>query len=268
MAKIESINGATGREVTDADLQDLNEDSLTQPEPEVVSTEDAPNSDLPEGLPVQEEPQVSAAELERESEIDRLKRLGVYRPGLIESTDDLAKSYTNIERHMSQTRPVQVSPQEDPATAYRALQEMISNDPAAAMLEVGKVIQMGTRGEIESLREELFFANRPETNKYKDEIREIRRTNPNITIEDAHNMVRGRHFEDMISETERTTTDKVRRQQTDKMLAQRERAGGVRTTPLSQEEKLNKLVDDARAKGITGRALVKLMEAALPIDGE
>lgn len=267
---ISGIDGAVGSPISDDDLRE-DEDEVAVGEETLPNPEDA--SDLPEGLPDREEPQGSVTEPTQESEIDRLKRLGVYRPGLIESVEDLTKSYRNIETFVSQTKRVPANeappqPQIDPNRVYQDFQNEFDTNPVNAVLRIAAATQDSMRRELDGLREESFLSGNAEAQKYRDEIKAVRDAYPGISVQDAFNQVRGAHIDEILSTKSQETVQQVRRQETDKVLAQRERAGGVRTTPLSPEEKLNATISAAKAKGLKGRAFVDAMKEALPTDEE
>ena len=91
----------------------------------------------------------------------------------------------------------------------------------------------------------------------------MRQAYPGMKIADAYNSVRGRHVDEIIAEREAKAVEATRRQETDKVLAQREKAGGIRTAQLTQEQKLNQAIRDARAKGLSGDALRQAMRDAI-----
>jgi hypothetical protein len=260
----DEITGATNRMVTDADI--LEDQEEVEPAEEVEETELKPDvdEDLPEGLPPQEG--ATSPEPARESEIDRLKRLGLHRPGMIESIDDLGKSYKHLEHFVSTTRRAEAAPapqpQIDPQRMYQELQEEFANDPVAATTKISNALQYNMQVEVENMKADLFYTARPDAEKFRGEIDEIRKQYPGMKMSDAYDTIKGRHLDEVIADKERQAVEATRRQETDKVLAQREKAGGIRTAQLTPEQRYQQKVADAKARGLRGDALIREMEKA------
>jgi len=263
----DELTGADGQQITDADL--LEDQMESEPAEEGIEPERKPDvdSDLPEGLPAQEGERTSP-EPARESEIDRLKRHNLHRPGMIETFDDLAKSYKNIEHFVSTTKRVEATapppqPMVDPQKVMEELQEEFIQNPVAATTKIANAVQYQVTQKIDAMESDFFYSANPDARKWQEEITTMRQAYPGMKIADAYNSVRGRHVDEIIAEREAKAVEATRRQETDKVLAQREKAGGIRTAQLTQEQKLNQAIRDARAKGLSGDALRQAMRDAI-----
>ena len=228
---IDEVHGAQGKEMSDEDEAELAADLRENDAEDVISEPPAENmvdDDLPEGIT---EPEVDEpAEPEVNPEVERLKELGLYRPGLIESMDDLGKSYKHIETEFSR-RPVVERPAEpayDPQADIEALQDELQTNPVSAIAKIANAMQEGNRTEINSLKESLFYGSHPDANDFKDEIAEIQENIPGLGIQDAFDMARGRNADKVIAKA--TSTEK--RRATERQVALREKPGGVRTAPV------------------------------------
>lgn len=225
-----------GKEMSDEDLAELEADTRT--DLEVESTEpiegaESVDDDLPEGITEpEEEPEPSEPEVD--PEVERLKKLGLYRPGLIDDWDDLAKSYKHLEAEFSR-RPVVEKPTQpdyDPQAEIEALQEELQVNPVAAIARIANAMQDGTRTELNELKEGLFYANHPDANDFKGDISEIQKEFPGLGIQAAFDMAKGRNVDKVVE----MATQKEKRRATERQVALREKPGGVRTTPVDADK--------------------------------
>ena len=224
-----------GKEMSDEDVAELEadtrDDSEADPVEPVVGAESVDN-DLPEGPTEPEE--VTTPEPAVDPEVERLKKLGLYRPGLIDNWDDLGKSYKHLEAEFSR-RPVVEKPAQaayDPQADIEALQEELISNPVAAIAKIANAMQEGNRREIGQLKESLFYGNRPEANDFKEEIAEIQKEYPDLGIQAAFDMAKGRNSDKVIE----LATNKEKRRATERQVALREKPGGVRTAPVDADK--------------------------------
>ena len=239
---------AQGKELTDATEGQLTEDLVPEVEADdgEPSTE-PPEEDLPEGLTEPEAgKETPSAEPSGESEVDRLKRLGVFKEGLIESDEDLAKSYKHAEHFISTTKR---APHED-TTQTPPSSEMIqqladglsSGDPnerLRTVVQVYNAMNIGDRQKLEGIDERLFAGSHEDYNTYSVDIEAVKAKYPGIAIEDAYNMALGKNREKLISDASRTASEAEKRRETDRQQALREKPGaGVRTGPVDIDSQL------------------------------
>lgn len=255
---LDPVHGAAGAEMTDDDLAELNADTRggeveeTQLLPEDEESKQV--EELPETTPEPEA--VKAAEPFEEPEIERLKRLGLYRPGLIESFDDLGKSYKHIEAEFSRRPHVEVAkpPAPDPREVQQQLEQEFQDNPVNAMLRVATAVSYGTQQEVANIRNELFYANNPDAEGHRGDIEAALGRYPGMPIKEAWSMVRGSNIDQFTKNAadEAARTERTRASQ--KIMASRERPGGVRTAPVSPEQGIIMAM-----KGKTGREAVDAM---------
>jgi len=225
-----------GKEMSDEDLAELEADTRTDMEvepTEPIEGAESVDDDLPEGI-TEPEDEASPAEPEVDPEVERLKKLGLYRPGLIDDWDDLAKSYKHLEAEFSR-RPVVEKPTQpayDPQAEIEALQEELQVNPVAAIAKIANAMQEGNRQEINQLKESLFYGSRPEANDFRSEIAEIQREFPGLGIQAAFDMAKGRNVDKVVE----MATQKEKRRATERQVALREKPGGVRTTPVDADK--------------------------------
>lgn len=260
-AILDPVHGASGHEMSDADVAELAEDTRAaeteevepQLEPEEIQEE------LPEEIP---QPEVSEEpEPEEEPEVDRLKRLGLYRPGMIESFDDLGKSYRHLEAAFSNRPKVEVSPPPapDPQKTMDELAEEYSINPIAATAKIAQAMTYGTQQEIAALRNELFYTTNPGARDHQDGIDAVMKRYPGIGIRDAYNLYRGENFDKLVQAERQSATQLEKRRASEKTMALRESAGGVRTSPVSPEQRLNMAVQGKSGTDATN-AMIEVLE--------
>lgn len=234
---LDPVHGAEGKEMTDDDLSELEADTRDEgegEEPELTEPEEG-TEDLPEGISEPEDVE-TPSEPEVDPEVERLKRLGLYRPGLIESFDDLGKSYSYLEKEFSR-RPTVEKPAEpaiDPARVMQELQEEFEVNPIAAIARVANSLQLENRTEIDKLKDGLFYISHPDAKDFKDEIKDIQAEFPGIGIQAAFEMARGRNIDKVIA----SATQAEQRRATEKRVALREKPSGIRTTPVDAAKAL------------------------------
>jgi hypothetical protein len=243
---------ASGSELTDDTEDQLTEDLAEETEAEPEESAEPPESDdLPEGLTEPEAgKETPPAEPSGESEVDRLKRLGVFKEGLIESDADLAKSYKHAQDFISSTRraPREDATQEPGSTKEeldQLAQALLSNDPQvrlAATARVANAVNYGQKQELEGINERLFAGTHEDFNIYSTDIQANKDKYPGIDIEDAYNMALGKNRDTLVSEASKTASANEQRRETDKQRALREKPGaGVRTGPVDLESRLSQL---------------------------
>jgi len=232
------IHGAEGHEMTDADLAELEAETQGA---EVEETE-LPPEELQEELP-EETPQPEVeeeAEPDGESDVERLKRLGMFRPGLIETVDDLVKSYHYLEKAFSDRPKVEVpqQPAPDPQKMMEELQYEYEANPIAAVAKIASAMQYGTQQELAGLRNELFYSSNPDARNHQEGIDSVMKRYPGIGIRDAYNMYRGENFDKLAEAKTTQVAQQERRRALEKTIATREKGGGVRTSELTPERGL------------------------------
>lgn len=261
---------ATGKEMTDNDVSELLADERNPAEgekPELLSeSEDIVDNDLPEGLP--EEGAEQAPEPEGQSDLDRLKEMGVYRPGLIETVEDLGKSYLHIDKAYS-SRPVvekEVAPEPkiDPDQYIKELNDdLVSGEnPLQAVVKVVNAMNAQTNNELQDLRSRQFVSDNPDAKELQQDMADIQQRYPGLGTQDAYNMARGSKIDTIVDTTKNDAIQNERRRETDKKQALRERPAGVRAAPVSAEHALKQAM-----AGKTGDEAVRAMEAVLDKQG-
>lgn len=254
---IDEAHGAQGVEMSDEDVAELEADTRSDAEvnaePPVETPED---TDLPEGIT--EPPEVpELAEPVVDPEVERLKELGLYRPGMVESWEDVGKSYKHLEAEFSRRPTVEkpVEPQVDQERMMEDLQEEMISNPVAAVAKISNAMQANMQAELNKLKDGVFYGNHSDANDFKAEIGEIQKELPGIGMQDAFDLAKGRNSDKVIAQA--TQTEK--RRATSKMLASREKPGGVRTAPVDAD----KAIAAAAAGGGSAQEIIARMQKVL-----
>jgi hypothetical protein len=257
---IDEVHGAQGAEMSDEDVAELETDTRSDTEVEAEPSVETPvDEDLPEGIT--EPPEVpEPAEPEVDPDVERLKELKLYRPGLIETTEDALQSLKWHEQHKEEyveKARQEVAPQVDPERIMEELQDEIQTNPVSAMVRIANAMQEGNRSEINKLKEDLFYGNSPDAKDFRGEIGEIQKEIPGLGMQDAYDLARGRNSDKVIAQA----TQVEKRRATEKQVALREKPGGVRTAPVDAAQ----AVKDAAAGGgsaqETVNRMIKVLEA-------
>lgn len=259
---------ASGKELTDETEGQLTEDLVDEAEADPEESAEPPDEDLPEGLT---EPEADKgkppAEPSGESDVDRLKRYGVFQPGLVESFEDLAKSHTHAQNFISTTKRV---PREDappPSTdeIKQLVQEFDSDDPSeklGAVVKVFNAMLVNDREKLAGIDERLFAGSKADFKTYSPEIEAIKAKYPGMAIEDVYNMAVGKNRDSLVSEASRTASETERRRETDKREALREKPGaGVRTGAVDLQGQLEALATEYSGEELVSKMNILLTKA-------
>ena len=246
---------ARGKELTDATEGQLTEDLV--PEVEVEGGEpstEPPEEDLPEGLTEPEaDKDIPSAEPSGESDVDRLTRLGVYKPGLVETDEQWATSYKHAQDFISSTRR---APREDaPPPSTELINELADglahDDPKVrlqAVVQVVNAMSAGQQQKLDGIDNRLFAGSHADYSEYAADVEAAKAKYPGIATEDAYNMARGMYPDKLISKATLDATAAEKRRETDRQQALREKPGaGVRTGPVDIDGQLAALA--ARFRG-------------------
>ncbi len=266
----EFMGAASGKELTDETEGQLTEALVDEAEADPEESAEPPDEDLPEGLTESEADKGKPpAEPSGESEVDRLKRLGVFKEGLIESDEQWATSYKNAQNFISTTKR---APREDAplpsADLIKQLTEGLSsddpNEKLATVVQVFNAMTVNDREKLAGIDERLFAGSHADFKTYSPAVDAIKAKYPGIDIEDAYNMALGQNRDSLVSEASRVASEVEKRRETDKREALREQPGvGVRTGAVDLQGQLEEL-----ALRYEGEELISKMNILLAKDGK
>jgi cell fate (sporulation/competence/biofilm development) regulator YlbF (YheA/YmcA/DUF963 family) len=257
---IDEVHGAHGEEMSDEDVAELKADTRdnvevdeAEPQSETAETVD---DDLPEGVTKPEVAEV--AEPEVDPEVERLKKLDLYRPGLIETTEDALKSLKWHEQHKEEyveKARREAQPAYDSKAEMEALVEELQTNPVAAIAKIANAMQDGDRQDITEMKETLFYSTHTDAADYKSEIVEIQKET-GLGIQDSFDLAKGR---DSGKVADKATLIEKRRA-TDRQVALRETPSGIRTAPVDAGKALNAAAaGEGSADEIVDR-MIKILE--------
>lgn len=254
----------SSEEVDDSNLNQIKQDEnpdFKEDAPPGAELPEAKEGDFADDLafelegeesPEPKKDQKSEAERLAEAEKEWLEKEKVYKPGLIESQEDLAKSYRHLEHHMSSTRrtdkPEPPSEPDPKATFQGLIEDIGSEDPAVrarAVVQISNAVNSRNSNEVRELRKEFFKKdNEEQYGVIESELDNIETQNPGIAFKDAVDLARGRKFDDL----QKLTLDKgslaAQKREQQRQLALREQPGGIRTGPVDVTTELNKVAND------------------------
>ena len=233
------------KEVDDEDVRSMNDDDIN---PDLDDEESEPDEerdeDLDDDLEGDPEPDSQVSE---PSEVDRLKELGVYKPGLVETFADLAKSWRHSQRmiHSGQHKETQAPSNED--ILAPVLAGLDNPDPsvrATAVFRLATAAASGSDERSARLEKRLLKMSDPEGyGLVEDDLEQIMSDYPSLTLDDAFDMAVGRNKDTYASIHKEKAIKIERSREATKQLASRERSGGIRTATASLESRLNGLAN-------------------------
>lgn len=262
------IDGVTGQEVDDSDIDEMNAGAdvnteITGAEPK----EEASVDDLPEGITEPEGDITPEPAGDPDPDVERLKQAGVYRPGMVESLEDLAKSQLQLERRFNE-RPLETrKPREESQVSDQQIMEELNqqfiDNPAHAATRIANAVASNNAQDIQTIKEGLFHLVHPEASKHSEAMTDIQSRYPGMDMSDAFAMAQGRDIDNLSSNLTEQANVTAQKRQIAKQVALREKPAGVRTEPQNLSDALN-----TAAAGKTGHEAVVAMEAVLNKHGK
>lgn len=248
-------------DIDDDNIEEMNMDIRTDSDLDEGATEPSPE-DLEDSLPEDsEDSEEQVSEPADDPEVERLKDLGLFREGIIENFNDLGKSYKHLEKKFSETRPAKPQREDtyiDPEQVRRELAVEFQRDPISVITRITNAMNYSTNSELKELRKELIAAKHDDYDDLKETIQEVERSYPDLDIEDALALARGRNIDKYTSKA----SEKERKREANRQLAQREKAGGVRTTAPSVEERLKQAREKAQSEAEFRKISEQILEQA------
>ncbi len=256
------IDGVTGQNIEDGDIDEMNTGTNVNAEVNEIEPEAEISDDLPEGI-TKTEGEVSPEPASgSDPDVERLKQLGLYRPGMIENFEDAAKSYTELEKKL-RDRPLETrKPREEPQVSDKQviddLREQFDTDPLSVITRISNAVASNNAQDIQDIKEGLFHLSHPEASKHSEAMTDIQSRYPGMDMSDAFAMAQGRDIDNLNSNLTEQANVTAQKRQIAKQVALREKPAGVRTEPQDLDKALQ-----AAVAGKTGHEAVMAMQVVL-----